>query len=132
MIEKGGRADVDGVHCADCVRTDGGTSSARSRIGRQRRPQSQEEPVKGILLNAVLIALAGIVLLTVTPSAPRAHLETVLTNIRRIRESDPTFERASEVLSLYDAAAAVAGVQRPEVDRLREEYFRQFRNNVRE
>jgi len=88
--------------------------------------------VKGILLNAVLIALAGIVLLTVTPSAPRARLETVLTNIRRIRESDPTFERASEVLSLYDAAAAVAGVQRPEVDRLREEYFRQFRNNVRE
>jgi hypothetical protein len=104
---------------------------------RPARPKSVEDPLAGILLNAALVAVGALLLVLVTPGETttadqRGRLDAVLANIQKIRDSDPTFARAAEVLSLYDAAANLAGLKRPQVDRLREEYYREARKNLQE
>ena len=114
-----------------------GTKSRTLPILRPARSKSVEDPLAGILLNAALVAVGALLLVLVTPGETttadhRGRLDAVLANIQKIRDSDPTFARAAEVLSLYDAAANLAGLKRPQVDRLREEYYREARKNLQE
>lgn len=134
------RPEGDRARCKACRAEAGSADEGRRSTTKVRtfsilrsvRSRAAEDPLTGILLNAVLVAVGAGVLFLLTPSQPRAadpraRLEATLSNIRRIRESDPAFIRAAEVLSLYDAAADLAGLRRPEVDRLREEYSRELR-----
>jgi hypothetical protein len=98
---------------------------------RRTRSRGIEDPVTGILLNVVLVAVGALLLVAVTPDEtsadPKGGLEAALANIRKIRESDPSFARSAEVLELFDSAGNIAGVKRPEVNRLREEYRLEIR-----
>jgi hypothetical protein len=73
----------------------------------------------------------ALLLVAVTPGEtsadPKGGLEATLANIRTIRDSDPSFARSAEVLALFDSAGNLAGLKRPEVNRLRDEYCREIR-----
>jgi len=119
--------------CGTC-RPEPALSRTKSRtipVIRRTRSRGIEDPVTGILLNVVLVAVGALLLVAVTPDEtsadPKGGLEAALANIRKIRESDPSFARSAEVLELFDSAGNIAGVKRPEVNRLREEYRLEIR-----
>jgi len=113
-----------------------GTKSRTFPVIRPTRSRGFEDPLTGILLNVVLVVVGAVLLVVVTPgetsTEQRGRLEAALSNIRKVRDSDPTFARSAEVLSLFDSAANVAGQKRPEIDRLREEYCREIRSSIRD
>jgi hypothetical protein len=119
--------------CGACRPEPGVSPTKRRNFPVIRRPRSRgtEDPLTGILLNAVLVAVGALLLVAVTPretsAEQKAGLEATLANIREIRDSDPDFARSAEVLALFDSAGSVAGLKRTEVNRLREEYRREIR-----
>jgi hypothetical protein len=141
------RAAGDALRCSACrpepaaVRE--GRPATKSRTLPILRPapsRGVEDPLTGILLNAALVAAGALLLVLVTPGETttadhRDRLDAVLANIQRIRDADPTYARAAEVLSLYDEAANLAGLKRPQMDRLhelREEYCREARKSLQQ
>src|SRR5262245_48587097 len=129
--EGAGRPEAPQAGCDACRPPAAGPAPKhRSFVAsRSARLTGDEDVLKGILLNAALVTVGAVLLVVVTPGEATptdpGRLDAALWNIQRIRQSDPSFLRADEVLSLYDAAASVAGQKRPEVNRLREEYCRQ-------
>ena len=99
-----------------------GVQAIRSKI---------ENPLTGILLNAALVAV-GALLLVRHPGETTADHRTrsmPLTNIQG-SATDPGFTRAAETYPY--GRRRHRGQKRPDVDRLREEYVREARKNVRD